>query len=132
MSKLHELFPTAESLLELTPDTLAPVLLRVVAAERQRGMFWPPIVTQVTIGSGMTAEGQHAYPYHKQHQVDALVAETFELLRRMGMIHPAPDTTARTAGSSDRSLTLFRGDRNRGSGFCCLRVAVPWALTVGS
>jgi hypothetical protein len=92
MSKLHELFPTAESLLELAPDTLAPILLRVVAAERQGGMFWPPIVTQVTIGSGMTAEGQHAYPYHKQHQVDALVAETFELLRRMGMIHPAPDT----------------------------------------
>jgi hypothetical protein len=92
MSKLHELFPTAESLLELTPDTLAPVLLRVVAAERQRGMFWPPIVTQITIGSGMTTEGQNAYPHHKQHQVDALVAETFELLRRMGMIHPAPDT----------------------------------------
>jgi tetratricopeptide (TPR) repeat protein len=92
MSKLHELFPTAESLLELAPDALAPILLRVVAAERQGGMFWPPIVTLVTIGSGMTAEGQHAYPYHKQHQVDALVAETFELLRRMGMIHPAPDT----------------------------------------
>jgi uncharacterized protein (TIGR02391 family) len=91
MSKLHELFPTAESLLELTPDTLAPLLIRIVAAERQRGMFWPPIVTQVTIGSGMTAEGQHAYPHAKQHQVDALVAETFELLRRMGMIHPAPD-----------------------------------------
>jgi hypothetical protein len=42
----------------------------------------------------MTAEGQHAYPHHKQHQVDALVTETFEMLRRMGMIHPAPDKTA--------------------------------------
>ena len=92
MSKLHDLFPTAESLLELAPDALAPILLRIVAAERQRGMFWPPIVTQVTVGSGMTAEGQHAYPQHKQHQVDALMGETFELLRRMGMIHPAPDT----------------------------------------
>jgi len=92
MSKLHDLFPSADSLLELTPDALAPILLRVVAGERQRGMFWPLIVTQVTIGSGMTAEGQHAYPHHKQREVDALVAETFELLRRMGMIHPAPDT----------------------------------------
>jgi uncharacterized protein (TIGR02391 family) len=92
MSKLHELFPTAESLLELTPEALAPILLRIVAAERQRGMFWPPIVTQVTVGSGMTAEGQHAYPHHKQHQIDALVGETFELLRRTGMMHPAPDT----------------------------------------
>ena len=92
MSKLHELFPSAERLLELSPETLAPILLQIVAAERQQGgMFWPPIVTQVTIGSGMTAEGQHAYPHHKRHQVDALVTETFELLRRMGMIHPAPD-----------------------------------------
>jgi hypothetical protein len=39
----------------------------------------------------MTAEGQHAYPNHKRHQVDAHLTETFELLRRMGMIHPAPD-----------------------------------------
>src|SRR5262245_29462304 len=92
MSKLHERFPTAESLLSLTPDVLAPILLQIVAADRQRGMFWPPNITQVTIGSGMTAEGQHAYPHHKQGQVDGLVGETFELLRRMGLIHPAPDT----------------------------------------
>jgi uncharacterized protein (TIGR02391 family) len=92
MSKLHELFPTAEALLELTPETLAPILLRIGASERQRDMFWPPIVLQVTIGAGMTAEGQHAYAHHKQAQVDALVGETWELLRRTGMIHPAPDT----------------------------------------
>ena len=92
MSKLHELFPSAESLLELTPETLAPTLLRIVAAERQQGgMFWPAIVTQVTIGSGMTAEGHHAYAHHKRHEVEALIAESFELLRRIGMIHPAPD-----------------------------------------
>jgi hypothetical protein len=44
----------------------------------------------VNTGSGMTAEHQHAYPHLQQNQVDALVAE-WELLRRMGMIHPAPD-----------------------------------------
>jgi hypothetical protein len=44
-------------------------LPRVVAGDRPRGMFWPSIVTQTTIGSGMTAEGQHAYAHHKQHQV---------------------------------------------------------------
>jgi uncharacterized protein (TIGR02391 family) len=91
MSKLHELFPTAEGLLEQTPESLAPTLLRLGAAERQGGMFQPPIVLQATVGSGMTAEHQHAYPHHKQNQVDALVGETWELLRRMGMIHPAPD-----------------------------------------
>src|SRR5262245_62169168 len=68
MSKLHDLFPTAESVLELTSGALAPILLRIAAGERQRGMFWPPNITQVTIGSGMTTEGQHAYPYHKQQQ----------------------------------------------------------------
>jgi uncharacterized protein (TIGR02391 family) len=92
MSKLHELFPTADALLEQTPETLAPILLRIVAAERQSsGMFWPPIVVQVTVGSGMVTESQHAYPHHKQRQVDALVNETFERLRREGMILPAPD-----------------------------------------
>jgi hypothetical protein len=92
MSKLHELFPTAEALLEQTPETLARTLLRIGASERQQGMFWPPNVLQVTIGSGMSAEGQHAYAHHQQHQVDALVGETWELLRRTGILHPAPDT----------------------------------------
>lgn len=55
-------------------------------------MFHPPNVLTVTIGSGMSAEEQHAYPYHKQAQVDSLVGETWELLRRMGFIHPAADT----------------------------------------
>jgi hypothetical protein len=90
MNKLHERFPTAESLLELTPETLAPNLLRIAAAGRQRGMFLPGIVTQFTAGSGMTAEMHHAYA-RKQHEVDMLVTETFALLGRMGLIHLAPD-----------------------------------------
>jgi hypothetical protein len=42
MSKLHELFPTAESLLELTPDTLAPILLRIrwATLSGRRGDRW--------------------------------------------------------------------------------------------
>jgi hypothetical protein len=72
MSKLHELFPTAEDLLELTPHTLAPILLRIAAAGRQRGMFSPEGVTQATVGSGMTTEMQHAYG-RKQHEVDGNV-----------------------------------------------------------
>jgi hypothetical protein len=92
MEKLRTLFPTAESLLEFTPEALASVLLRLGAAERQAGgMFWPPVVTQITVGSGMATEHQHAYPFHKQRQVDALVNEAWECLRRDGMILPAPD-----------------------------------------
>jgi len=37
----------------------------------------------------MTTERQDDYPYHKQAKVEALVGETWELLRRMGMIHLA-------------------------------------------
>jgi uncharacterized protein (TIGR02391 family) len=92
MERLHSLFPTADSLLELSPEALAPILLRLGAAERQHaGMFWPPGVTQITVGSGMAAESQHAYPHYKQHQVDALVNEAWEWLRREGMMLPAPD-----------------------------------------
>jgi uncharacterized protein (TIGR02391 family) len=90
MSKLHDLFPTADALLEQPPETLAPILLRIGAAERQSGgMFWPDSILQVTVGFGMNAEHQHAYPFHKQRQVEALVTETWELLRRNGLIVPA-------------------------------------------
>jgi hypothetical protein len=94
MSKLHELFRTADSLLEQTVDTLALTLLRIVADTRQNGIFWPDSVTQVTFGTGMTAEHQHAYPYDKRREVDTLVAETFEELRRTGLILPAPGQPA--------------------------------------
>jgi uncharacterized protein (TIGR02391 family) len=92
MERLHTLFPTADSLLELSPTALAPILLRLGAAERQRsGMFLPESVTQITVGSGMMTENQHAYPRHRQYLVDALVNEAWEYLRREGMILPAPD-----------------------------------------
>jgi uncharacterized protein (TIGR02391 family) len=87
MSKLHELFPNAEDLLALTPETLAPILLEIGTAGP---MFLPDSVLSVTFGSGMTAERGHIYPHHKQHQVDRLVGESWELLRRDGMFHPAP------------------------------------------
>jgi uncharacterized protein (TIGR02391 family) len=92
MSELHEKFPNADDLLALTPDALAPILLRIAANARQSGgMFVPSSVLTVTFGSGMTAERGPIYPHHKNQQVERLVGETWELLRREGMIHPAPD-----------------------------------------
>jgi hypothetical protein len=73
------------------------MLLGIAADARQNGIFWPDGVTQVTVGSGITAERQHAYPRArapKHREVDVLVAETFELLRRTGMILPAPGQPA--------------------------------------
>jgi uncharacterized protein (TIGR02391 family) len=96
MDTLFSLFPSADDLLVLSPETLAPVLLRLGAAQRQHnGMFWPEGVTQVAVGTGMTAEYQHGYPHHKQREVDRLVNETWEYLRQERMIHPAPDINGR-------------------------------------
>ena len=68
------------------------MLLRIAAAQRQTGgMFVPSSVTQITVGTGMAMEYQHGYPHHKQRQVDAVLNETWEYLRRAGMILPAPD-----------------------------------------
>jgi uncharacterized protein (TIGR02391 family) len=53
-------------------------------------MFWPEGITQITVGTGGTAENQHAYSYHKQRQVDALLNEAWECLRRDGVILRAP------------------------------------------
>jgi uncharacterized protein (TIGR02391 family) len=93
METLYSLFPNADSLLQLSPEDLAPILLRLAADKRQQhnGMFWPPGVVEITVGYGMTAEKQHAYPPQKQRQVDALVNEAWECLRRDRMILPAPD-----------------------------------------
>jgi hypothetical protein len=131
MSKLHDLFPNAEALLELTPETLAPILLQIAASDRQRGMFWPSNVLQVTIGSGMSAERQHAYPHHKQQQVDALVGETWELLRRAAMIHPhicslVQSVLLRTLIRIAGSLSMIYAKRN----VRCLRLRTSYILSM--
>jgi hypothetical protein len=84
METLLSLYPNADDLLALSPEDLAPILLRLGAARRQGGMFWPAGVTQITAGSGMTAENQHAYPNQKQQLVDALVNEGWSACAEMG------------------------------------------------
>ena len=114
MSKLHELFPSADELLALSPDALAPTLLKIAAAERQgQGMFWPGTLTQATFGSGLTAEMQHVYPHHKKDRVDRLVNEALEVLRRHGLILSAPDTNGQQGWmvlSSDGEAALGSPD----------------------
>jgi uncharacterized protein (TIGR02391 family) len=90
MESLHSLFPNADDLLALSPDDLAPILLRLGAARRHGGIFEPHSVPQITVGSGMMTENQHAYPPLKQREIDKLLSETWELLRRDGMLIPAP------------------------------------------
>jgi uncharacterized protein (TIGR02391 family) len=90
MSKLLELFPTAESLLELSPQDLAPVLLRLARDRRGTGgMFWPDGVTE--IGSpGPISVQNNPYPHHQRMPVEALLNEAWNCLRRDSLIIPAP------------------------------------------
>jgi uncharacterized protein (TIGR02391 family) len=90
LETLISLFPNADDLLALSPEALAPVLLRLAAAQQQGGMFHPQNLRLFTVGTGMAAERQHAYPAHKQREIDLLVSETFEWLRQERLILPAP------------------------------------------
>jgi hypothetical protein len=89
MTTLSELFPTAEALLEVSPEDLAPVLLRLGAAQRQNGMFTREAVAVVGI-TGMAHEKHFAYAMHKKPQIDALINEAWKVLDRDGLILRAP------------------------------------------
>ena len=99
MATLFSLFPTAEALLELAPDDLAPILLQLAKARRQAGnMFWPDSVPQVTVGSGMTSANEYGYPYHTKARVEALLNETWAYLSREATSCQRPTPTGATDG----------------------------------
>jgi uncharacterized protein (TIGR02391 family) len=88
MESLQSLFPTADELLALSPEELAPVLLRL-AANHGGSMFQPESVTQITVGTGFTATHDLGYPGHKKGQIETLLNEAWNVLRREGLIIPA-------------------------------------------
>jgi hypothetical protein len=58
METLRSLFPTADSLLAMSPDDLAPFLLRLVRDQRQGSrMFWPGGITQGKSITGDRGDG---------------------------------------------------------------------------
>jgi uncharacterized protein (TIGR02391 family) len=58
-------------------------------------MFWPSSVAEVTIGSGLATTSEFSYPYEKKQQIDSLLGEAWECLRRDRLIMPAPDQNGR-------------------------------------
>jgi hypothetical protein len=98
METLLSVFPTADDLLGMSPDDLAPILLKLAA---QAGpMFWPDAVTEIKRGTGIATTTEFAYPFHKKPRVTSLLGEAWEILRRDGLIMPAPDQTAMACGQS--------------------------------
>jgi uncharacterized protein (TIGR02391 family) len=93
METLLTIFPTADDLLAMSPEELAPVLLKL--AGRAGAMFWPSAVAEIKQGTGLATTIEFAYPFHKKHQVEGLLNESWECLRRDGLIMPAPDQNGR-------------------------------------
>jgi hypothetical protein len=96
MDTLRALFPTAEELLAMKPEDLAPVLLKLARGHRQGPdkMFWPDAIVQDSTTKLITGEPD-AYPFHKKAAVEALVNEAWDFVRRDGLIAPAPGMNGR-------------------------------------
>ncbi len=119
METLLTYFPTADDLLAMSPDDLAPILLRLAA--RAGAMFWPNAVAEIKQGTGMATTLEFAYPHHKKPQINALLGEAWEKLRRDGLIMPAPDQNGRNgymvltkdgaSGSSKEDFIRFQAAR---------------------
>jgi uncharacterized protein (TIGR02391 family) len=92
METLRSLFPTAEQLLAVEPEPLAPTLLKLARNRLGPSGFWQDsILTEQSI----TGEPDNAYPFYKKAQVGAHVNEAWECLRRDGLIVQSPGMNGR-------------------------------------
>ena len=92
MDTLQSLFPKAEDLLAITPEDLAPVLLRLARDQRQSGgLFWPDAVMRERSVTGESA----GYPFQMKVAVNSLVTEAWSCLGRDELIRAAPDINGR-------------------------------------
>jgi uncharacterized protein (TIGR02391 family) len=89
---LRSLFPTADALLAVSPDDLAPVLLRLARARLQPVGFWPDSILNER---SITGEVDNAYPHYKKAQVEELVNEGWQCLQRDGLVGPSPGQNGR-------------------------------------
>jgi hypothetical protein len=95
METLQTIFPSADDLLSMPIEDLAPILIKLAAARVQGAGFIPEAVTQLTIGVGMTATATGGYPGHKQAHVDAVLSKAWNWLERDGFIEPSPGMNGR-------------------------------------
>jgi uncharacterized protein (TIGR02391 family) len=86
MPGLKELVPTAEVLLALPPEELAPILLKVAKDRRQHGMFVPDDVVKEHSGAGY----MHLPYQGHEREVQRALSETWNWLRTQSLIVPAP------------------------------------------
>jgi len=83
MASLYSVFPNADELLALSPEDIAPILLKMALAQRQSAGFTPESVTTpdtVEVMAGKT------YPHPKNQMVDRLVNSSWNWLELEGYI----------------------------------------------
>ncbi len=93
---LSKYIPNADQVLEMRVEDIAEILLKIGKDISQTAGFTYEGVTEVTIGTGMTACRDSGYPPHKKPQVDTHLGRAWNLLERDGFIEPAPGVTGIT------------------------------------
>ncbi|HXS05695.1 MAG TPA: TIGR02391 family protein [Rhizomicrobium sp.] len=81
-SPLQRIVPTADQLLQMTPQQLAPILLKLALPMRQGAGFVPHSVAEYMSNDG--------YPGHKRGQVDLVLTKAWNWIERKGFIEPSP------------------------------------------
>jgi hypothetical protein len=127
---LRSLFTTADALLAVSPEDLAPVLLQLARSHAQGAGFWPDSILNE---QSLTGEPDTGYPYDKKARVEAHVNEAWQSLQRDGFIAPSPGQNGRNAMVGCRSPERAKKHANppirlsafepRGPfpGRCCIR-----------
>lgn len=87
METLYSLFPSADDLLKVRHDDLAPILLKITLPQLQSAGFIPSAVTQV---SAVDAANGKDYPHHKRHEIERLINRAWNWMEREGFIEPSP------------------------------------------
>jgi len=85
MDTLFSLFPDADELLQIPPEDLAPVLLKLALPKLQGAGFIPSAVTEV---SSIDVNAGKDYPFYKKQAVAQLVNRSWNWLEREGFIEP--------------------------------------------
>jgi hypothetical protein len=92
MQTLFSLFPSADELLKVPVEDLAPTLLKLAAEQMQPAGFWPDAVGVVPgISGGIT----NSYPFDKKPLVDAHLSRTWNWVERNGYVEPSAGMNGR-------------------------------------
>lgn len=95
MEVFQLIIPDVDVLLELAPEELAKILLKLARNQMQNGMFMPDSITEIIVNSGFSATQVRGYSPNKPHEVNIALHEAWNWLRINSLILPAPDSNGR-------------------------------------